>query len=87
MVVGEATAALPLAGVIDVTAERARLQRELEKIRSEIRKIDAKLANESFVAKAPPEVVEENRERKTDFEAAAQKLQAALQRLRGAVAA
>jgi valyl-tRNA synthetase len=85
MVVGEATAALPLAGVIDVTAERARLQRELEKVRSEIRKIDAKLANESFVAKAPPDVVEENRERKADFEAAAQKLHAALQRLQGAV--
>ncbi len=74
---GEATVALPLAGVIDMEAERARLTREIEKSRAEIRKIDAKLANESFVAKAPPEVVEENRERKTDFEATVKKLQAA----------
>ena len=85
IVVGDTTAALPLAGVIDMAAELARLQRELEKIQGEIRKVDVKLANESFVAKAPPEVVEENRERKADFEAAALKLQAALQRLKGAV--
>jgi valyl-tRNA synthetase len=85
IVIGDTTAALPLAGVIDMAAELARLKRELEKTEGEIRKVDAKLANENFVAKAPPEVVEENRERKTDFEAAALKLQAALQRLKGAV--
>ena len=66
---GETTAALPLAGVIDMAAERARLEREIEKAKAEISKVDAKLGNESFVAKAPPEVVEENRERKADFEA------------------
>ena len=48
------------------------------------RKVDAKLANESFVAKAPPEVVEENRERKADFEATVKKLQAALKRVEAA---
>jgi valyl-tRNA synthetase len=85
IVVGETTAALPLAGVIDMDAERARLMREIEKAVAEIRKVDAKLANESFVAKAPPEVVEENRERKTSFEAAVQKLQAALKRVEAAV--
>jgi valyl-tRNA synthetase len=62
-------------------AERARLERETDKCRSEIAKVDAKLANQSFVAKAPPEVVEENRERKADFEATIAKLQAALKRL------
>ena len=81
IVLGEATVALPLAGVIDMEAERARLTREIDKSRAEIRKIDAKLANESFVAKAPPEVVEENRDRKTDFEATVRKLQAALKRV------
>ena len=69
IVLGETTAALPLAGVIDMAVERVRLEREIEKARAEIRKVDAKLGNESFVAKAPPEVVEENRERKAEFEA------------------
>ncbi len=81
IVVGETTVALALAGVIDMAAERARLVREIEKAQAEIAKIDAKLANESFVAKAPPEVVEENRERKAAFEAAMQKLRAALKRI------
>ena len=84
IVLGEATLALPLAGVIDMEAERARLAREIDKARAEIKKIDGKLANESFVAKAPPEVVEENRERKVDFEAAIAKLQVALKRVEAA---
>ena len=84
IVLGETVAALPLAGVIDMGAERARLEREIDKCRSEIGKVDAKLANESFVAKAPPEVVEENRERKADFEATITKLQAALKRVEAA---
>jgi len=85
IVLGEATAALPLAGVIDMEAERARLNREREKCVAEIRKIDAKLANASFVAKAPPEVVEENRERRAAFEATELKLQAALKRVEAAL--
>jgi valyl-tRNA synthetase len=85
IVLGEATAALPLAGVIDMEAERARLNREMEKCVAEIRKIDAKLANASFVAKAPPEVVEENRERRAAFEATELKLQAALKRVEAAL--
>jgi valyl-tRNA synthetase len=85
IVVGETTAALPLAGVIDMEAERARLKREIEKCVAEIRKVDAKLANESFVAKAPPEVVEENHERRAVFEATMLKLQAALKRVEAAL--
>jgi valyl-tRNA synthetase len=84
IVLGETTAALPLAGVIDMAAERARLTREIEKTEAEIAKIDAKLANEQFVAKAPPEVVEENRERRADFEATLKKLRAALKRVEAA---
>ena len=84
IVLGETMAALPLAGVIDMGAERARLTREIDKAQGEIHKVDAKLANESFVAKAPPEVVEENRERKADFEATIAKLQAALKRVEAA---
>jgi valyl-tRNA synthetase len=81
MVLADVTAALPLAGVIDMDAERARLEREIVKNEGEIAKVDAKLANADFVAKAPPEVVEENRERKAAFEAAMKKLKAALKRV------
>jgi valyl-tRNA synthetase len=84
IVLGEATAALPLAGVIDMGAERTRLTREIDKAQGEIKKVDAKLANASFVAKAPPEVVEENRERRAAFEATLGKLQAALKRVEAA---
>jgi valyl-tRNA synthetase len=85
IVIGETAAALPLAGIIDMGAERSRLGRELEKAKAEIGKIDAKLANASFLAKAPPEVVEENRERRAGFEATMLKLQAALRRVEAAV--
>jgi valyl-tRNA synthetase len=84
IVLGETTVALPLAGVIDMGAERIRLAREIEKCKAEIKKIDAKLANQNFVAKAPPEVVEENRERRADFEATMKRLQAALKRVEAA---
>jgi valyl-tRNA synthetase len=81
IVLGAMTAALPLTDIIDMAAERARLAREVDKCKAEIAKVDAKLANESFVAKAPAEVVEENRERRAEFEATQKKLAAALKRL------
>jgi valyl-tRNA synthetase len=84
IVLADATAALPLAGIIDMDAERARLEREVARNEAEIAKVDARLGNEAFVAKAPPEVIEENRERKAAFEAAVKKLKAALKRLEGA---
>jgi len=84
MVASGTTAALPLSGVIDMDAERARLKREIDKALAEIAKVDAKLANAAFLAKAPPEVVEENRERKAAFEATVRKLQAALKRVEDA---
>src|SRR5690606_29200215 len=59
IVIGEATFALPLAGVIDIDAERVRLKREIAKEEVEIDKVDKKLGNEQFVAKAKPEVIEE----------------------------
>jgi valyl-tRNA synthetase len=62
-------------------AERARLEREIAKSEGEIAKVDAKFANADFVAKAPPEVVEENRERKATFEATVKTLRTALKRV------
>ena len=85
-VLGEATMALALANVIDLAAERERLAKEIGKLEAEIQKIDARFANEQFMAKAPEEVVEENRERRADAEATVGKLNAALKRL-AAVAA
>ncbi|MEM7774126.1 MAG: valine--tRNA ligase [Pseudomonadota bacterium] len=79
--VDSTTAALPLDGVIDMSAERTRLAKEIEKARTEIKKIDAKLDNPSFVAKAPEEVVMENRERRVDFEGQIQRFEAAMKRL------
>ncbi len=50
IVLDEATLALPLAGIIDIDAEQKRLKREIDKVGSEIRQLDAKLANEKFVS-------------------------------------
>jgi valyl-tRNA synthetase len=79
--VGEATISLPLEGVIDLKAERARLMRDADKIRKEIVKIDQKLGNEQFMAKAKEEVVEEQRERREEALALLARTEAALARL------
>ena len=85
IVLDEATLALPLAGIIDIGAEQKRLRREIDKVGSEIRQLDAKLANEKFVSRAPEHVVEEQRERKSEAEATAAKLAQALKRLEAAL--
>ena len=84
LVVDEATAALPLAEVIDIARERERLGRELDKVALEITRIDGKLGNDQFVAKAPGHVVAEQRERRADAEAVHARLTRALERLRAA---
>jgi valyl-tRNA synthetase len=81
MVLDEATIALPLEGVIDFAAERARLSKELEKIAKDSAAIDGRLNNPGFVAKAPPEVLEESRELKTSLVARKAKVDEALKRL------
>ena len=81
IVLGEATYALPVGDVIDLKAESARLQKEIKKLVDEVGKIDAKLANAAFVARAPEEVVEEQRERRAQAEQTVARLSAALERL------
>jgi len=83
-VVDEATLFLPLADVIDLGAESARLAKEIKKIEGEIKKIDGKLGNEKFLAKAPEDVIAEQRDRKADAEQTRAKLADALGRLEGA---
>ncbi len=83
VVLDDMTALLPLADVIDIAQERARLKREVDKAAGEIDKIDRKLSNQSFLAKAPEAVVEEQRERRADAIQLRDKLAAALERLAG----
>ena len=83
IVVGEATYALPVGDVIDLAAESARLKKEIQKLGDEIGKIDAKLGNASFVARAPEEVVEEQRARRSQAEQTRTRLATALERLGG----
>ena len=80
---GGATAALSLAGIIDLAAERARLEKEIAALDSDIGHVNKKLGNPNFVARAAPEVVEEQREKLAAAEAGKAKLQAALARLEG----
>jgi valyl-tRNA synthetase len=72
---------VPLAGLIDVEAERARLTKAIEKAQAESAKIERTLSNASFVDRAPKEVVEENRRRLADYKDQAEKLTQALNRL------
>ncbi len=73
--------ALPLAGIIDLEAEKARLRKEIDKCDKEIDGIDKKMSNASFVERAPIEIVEENRERRVAFSERREKLTAALQQI------
>ena len=81
VVADEATFILPLAGVIDVAAEKARLDKEIAKLTDEIDKSENKLANQGFISKAPPEVVETQRQRLEEDIQARTKRQEAAERL------
>ena len=74
-------AALPLKGVIDLAAERARLDKEIGKADADIKRVDAKLGNEKFVANAPDEIVEEEKEKREAAVARREKIVEALKRL------
>ena len=80
-VLGEAVAALPLGDVIDFDKERVRLAKDLKKAEDEIARFDAKLGNAAFVAKAPEEVIEEQKEKRADAIGLAARLKEALKRL------
>jgi valyl-tRNA synthetase len=66
---------VPLAGVIDIEVEKARLKKEIDRISSVLAGIRNKLNTESFVAKAPKEVVEKEKEKQATFEMNLEKLQ------------
>jgi valyl-tRNA synthetase len=81
VVIGEAVAALPLGDVIDFAKERSRLEKDLKKTQEEIARFDAKLGNAQFVAKAPEEVLVEQRDRRAEALAMATRLEEAIGRL------
>ena len=84
LVVRGEVAALPLKGVIDLVAERARLAKEIAKADADIARVDAKLNNPTFMARAPEEVVEEEKEKREEALGRKAKIAEALERLKGA---
>lgn len=83
-IVGEATLVLPIAEIIDLDKERQRLNKEIGKLAANIEKIDQKLADEKFVANAPPEIIAEQKSRRAESEAMLNKFSTALQQLSAA---
>ena len=81
MVIAEATIALPLAGVIDMGAERKRLDKEIAKAESDMSKAEAWLSNEANVQNSPPQVLDLNRERVAEGTEKIKRLKAALKRI------
>jgi valyl-tRNA synthetase len=84
LVVRGEVAALPLKGVIDLAAEKIRLDKEIAKADADIKRVDAKLSNEKFVANAPDEIVEEEKEKREAAVARKEKILEALERLKHA---
>ncbi|MCW0979205.1 valine--tRNA ligase [Agrobacterium sp. BT-220-3] len=81
IIVGEATVCLPLGNLVDLGAEKARLEKAIGKVDAEMERIDKKLSNEKFVANADPEVVAAERERKAELDVQLASLRTALQRV------
>ncbi len=81
IVAGDTTAALPLTGIIDMGAERARLAKAIAGAQSDLAKMDAKLSNPQFMERAKDEAIAEAKERKAELEADIKRLTSALNRL------
>ncbi len=81
LVVDEATVYLPLADLMDLEAEKARLGKSLDKLAKEAGALRGRLGNEKFVAKAPPAVVAESKEQLASLEAQIEKTEDAVKRL------
>ncbi|WP_422653697.1 valine--tRNA ligase [Hyphomonas sp. UBA4494] len=82
-VIGETMSALSVADIVDIDEARNRLDKELAQLDKDIKSTEGKLSNEKFVSRAPPEIVEENRERIRDWSARREKLKAARKGLEG----
>lgn len=74
---------LPLAGLIDIEQEIIRLEKEVQTLNSEVERVEKKLGNQGFVAKAPAKVIEEERAKQADYSAKREKVLARIAELRG----
>ncbi|MDQ0090853.1 valyl-tRNA synthetase [Paenibacillus anaericanus] len=74
---------LPLAGLLDISQEIARLEKELENLNKEVERVEKKLANQGFVAKAPAKVIEEETAKMADYSDKRDKVLARIEELRG----
>lgn len=79
---GSLTILVPLKGLIDVEAEAGRLVKEIDRLGKEIARVDGKLSNAAFIAKAPAEVVAKEQEKLAENRAALTRLEAQLEQLR-----
>ena len=82
-VIGETMSALSVADIVDIDEARKRLDKEIAQLDKDIKATEAKLSNEKFVSRAPPEIVEENCERIRDWKTRREKLKAARKGLEG----
>ncbi len=73
--VGNTEVLVPMADFINKDAELARLNKEIEKYHNEISRIEKKLSNEAFVAKAPAQVIEKEKAKMADYQTGLEKLQ------------
>ncbi|MNB89506.1 Valine--tRNA ligase [compost metagenome] len=74
---------LPLSGLIDIDQEILRLEKEVQTLNSEVERVEKKLGNQGFVAKAPAKVIEEERAKQADYSAKREKVLARIAELRG----
>lgn len=74
---------LPLSGLIDIDQEIARLEKEVQTLNSEVERVEKKLSNQGFVAKAPAKVIEEERAKQADYSDRREKVLARIAELRG----
>ena len=83
IVTGSCEIFIPLADMVDLEAERARLTKELEAAENEVKRAESKLANTEFTAKAPEKVVNAEREKLAKYQELADKLRATIDSLKG----
>ncbi|WP_223068252.1 valine--tRNA ligase [Paenibacillus caui] len=74
---------LPLAGLLDINQEIARLEKELDHLNKEVERVDKKLSNQGFVSKAPAHVIEEERAKQKDYADKRAKVLARIEELKG----